>query len=509
MSSNRQIAKNSLFLYFRMFLNMGIGLITAGLVLRTLGITDYGIYNIVGGFVSMFGFLNSSMSSATQRFLSFDIGKGNSKQLHKTFSATVTIHWIIAIIVVIILETFGLWYINYRLNVPLERMDVVNAVFQFSVLSTFFGIIQVPYNALITAHEKFNVYAYISILEMFFKVLVLVLIVFMEVDKLLLYSFLLFITSFIIRVIYRVYCRNNFKESHYKFYYNKSYFSEILAFSGWNVFGSLAAVGRGQGNNLLLNTFFGTAMNAAYGVTYQVSSITSSFVSSFQLAINPQVIKSYANQDYQRTNYLIKSSSLYSYFLMLIIVIPIVFNIDFILEFWLTNVPPRTSDFIILCIVGVMLDVISNPLMTAARATGKMKWYQITISILIMLSLPLSYFALKLTNNPNWVFIFIAILNCIALGFRMFFLQNMMKFNVKEFVTDVLLKILVCTILSVLLNYCMYLCLPKVDSFTKLIFSTALSLMITFLLIFILGIGVQEKRMIKKIILQKIGKNGS
>ncbi|WP_332021801.1 MATE family efflux transporter, partial [Kaistella sp.] len=281
MSSTKNIAKNSLFLYLRMFINMGVGLFTAGIVLNTLGISDYGIYNIVGGFVSMFGFLSTSMSTATQRFMSFDIGKKDFIQLRKTFSTTVSIHFVIGVIIVLILETFGLWYINNKLNVSDERIYAANIVFQFSVLTSFFSILQVPYNALITAHEKFKIYAYIGFLDTAFKLIILYFLKSVSYDKLILYSFLLFLSSFIIRMIYRIYCRRNFPESHYFLYFDRAYFKTLLSFTGWNLIGNIADVARGQGNNLLLNIFFGTVMNAAYGITLQVQNLVKIFITNF------------------------------------------------------------------------------------------------------------------------------------------------------------------------------------------------------------------------------------
>ncbi|HAP95849.1 MAG TPA: hypothetical protein DCP54_08890, partial [Chryseobacterium sp.] len=296
---------------------MGVGLFTAGIVLNTLGVTDFGIYNIVGGFVSMFGFLNNSMASATRRFLSFDIGKNDKEQLRKTFSTTVTIHIAIALLIVLALETFGLWYINHKLNVPADRLDAVNIVFQFSVLSAFFGIIQVPYNALITAHERFNIYAYISFVEIAFKLLILFFLVHIQHDKLVLYATMLFLSSFIIRMIYRIYCRRNFPESRYQFYYDKNYFKTLIAFTGWNLFGEVAGVARGQGNNLLLNIFFGTVMNAAYGITMTIQGVVTNFVSNFQVAVNPQIVKSYSSGNKERSFKLMFQSSKFSFGLML------------------------------------------------------------------------------------------------------------------------------------------------------------------------------------------------
>lgn len=496
MSSTKNIAKNSLFLYLRMFLNMGVGLFTAGIVLNTLGITDYGIYNIVGGFVSMFGFLNSSMSSATQRFLTFDLGKNDIKKLKKTFSTTVTIHIVLAFLIALVLESFGLWYINNKLNIPADRLGAVNVIFQFSVLSAFLGIIQVPYNALITAHERFNVYAYISFLEIAFKIIILFLLVHIKHDKLILYSILLFVSSFLIRIIYRVYCRKNFPESHYSFYFERNLFAEILTFSGWNTFGSVAAVARGQGNNLLLNLFFGPTLNAAYGVSSQFQGIISNFVSNFQVAVNPQITKSYAKGDFEKSIFLMKESSKFSYLLMLMMSTPMIYNVDYILEIWIKKVPPHTATFICIAIVGILLDAISNPLMTGARASGKMKWYQITISITVFLSLPLSYFALKIYNNPNLIFIIISFLNFIALLFRLYFLKKMINLNIRDFFKEVFLQIFTCTAVIIILHSIIFYYYGSANTISSLLIFASVNVLISALVIFVIGINNREKKFI-------------
>lgn len=441
MSSTKNIAKNSLFLYLRMFLNMGVGLFTAGIVLNTLGITDYGIYNIVGGFVSMFGFLNSSMSSATQRFLSFDLGNNDRDQLRKTFSSAVTIHFVIALIIVLALETFGLWYINNKLNVPTDRMTAVNIVFQFSVFSTFFGIIQVPYNALITAHERFNVYAYISFVEIALRLIILYFLVHVEHDKLVLYAALLFVSSFIIRMIYRIYCRKHFQESQYKFYFDKSYFKVLISFTGWNLFGNIAGVAKGQGNNLLLNIFFGTVLNAAYGITMTIQGVVTNFVSNFQVAVNPQIIKSYSSGNKERSFKLMFQSSKFSFGMMLMMIAPILGSLKFILDQWLKNYPPQSLLFIHLALFTILIDTLSNPLMMGLQATGKVKMYQAVVGILVFLNLPISYILIRVTHQPEMVFITSLILAFVALWFRLYFLKINMKFPVSLFVKEVLFRI--------------------------------------------------------------------
>ncbi|MGL4583180.1 MAG: oligosaccharide flippase family protein, partial [Flavobacterium sp.] len=344
MSNTKTIAKNTLFLYFRMFLIMGVTLYTSRVVLQQLGISDYGIYSLVGGIVAMLGFFNAAMSSATQRYLSFDIGKGDEQKLRKTFSATLTIHILIAVLALILAETIGLWYINYKMVFPDDRLYAVNVVYQFSILTFLLAIVQVPYNALIIARERMKVYAYVSILEAGLK-LAIVFILILGEDKLILYSILIFVVAFVIRMIYQLYCQRQFKESKYRFEYDKEYFGELLAYSGWNLFGNFAAVARGQGVNMVLNLFFGTVVNAAYGITMQIQGAVQMFVTNFQMAVNPQIIKSFASGDKERMFNLVFQSSKFSYFLILLIVGPLVFNIDFILELWLGEVPQATNVF--------------------------------------------------------------------------------------------------------------------------------------------------------------------
>lgn len=447
MSSTKNIAKNSLFLYLRMFLNMGVGLFTAGIVLNTLGISDYGIYNIVGGFVAMFGFLNNSMASATRRFLSFDIGKNDKQQLRKTFSTTVTIHFAIALLIVLALETFGLWYINHKLNVPADRLDAVNIVFQFSVLSAFFGIIQVPYNALITAHERFNVYTYISFLELAFKLVILYLLIHIQHDKLILYAVMLFISSFIIRMVYRIYCRRNFPESRYQFYYDKNYFKTLIAFTGWNLFGEVAGVARGQGNNLLLNIFFGTVMNAAYGITMTIQGVVTNFVSNFQVAVNPQIVKSYSSGNKERSFKLMFQSSKFSFGLMLMMIAPILVSLKFILDQWLKNYPQQSLSFIHFALFTILIDTLSNPLMMGLQATGRIKLYQAIVGIVVFLNLPISYLLIRITHQPVMIFITGLVMAFIALLFRLYFLNRNMNFPVKLYLKEVVLKIIALGIL--------------------------------------------------------------
>lgn len=505
MSSTKNIAKNSLFLYARMFLNMGVALFTAGIVLNTLGITDYGIYNIVGGFVSMFSFLNSSMSSATQRFLSFDLGKNNLIQLKKTFSTTVTIHFGIALIIVFALETFGLWYINHKLNVPTDRMTAVNIVFQFSVWSSFFSIIQVPYNSLITAHEKFNVYAYISFVEIAFKLLILFFLTHLEQDKLVLYSILLFISSFVIRMIYRVYCRKNFEESRYKFFFDKAYFKTLLSFTGWNLFTNVAFVSKNQGVNLLLNAFFGTVINAAYGITMQVQGIILNFVSNFQSAVNPQIVKTYAAKNIERSTKLMQQSAKLSFGLMLIIAFPIAVSLENILDLWLKNYPIETLVFVKLAFLNVMIDTISNPLAFIIQATGKIRNYQIILGILLFMNLPLSYFALKIFETPQTVFIISIFITITALLLRIYFLKKLINLNISYFFNEVLRRITLLAIITILIYFLILkLNIQEENRYLKIILMSGFAFLTSLIFSYLILLTKAEKVVIISITRSKL-----
>src|SRR5690554_4827200 len=343
MSNSKSIAKNTMFLYVRMILTMGISLYTSRVVLNVLGIEDYGIYSIVGGIVALFSFFNSAMSSATQRFLSYDIGNGDKKKLSQTFNSTVNIHIIIALIIIICAETIGLWFINHKLNIPEDRIEALNWIYQFSLFTFIVTVLQVPFNALLIAREHMKVYAYFSIVEVLLKLIIVYLLFILPFEKLKTYAVLVFCVALIVAILYRVYCRFNFIESKYYFYYNKSTYSDLLSFSGWSLFGNIAALARGQGSNIILNIFFGTTVNAAYGITSQVRGAVSVFVSNFQLAVNPRIVKSYAQDKLDECHKLIFQSSKISFFLLFIIVIPIIYNVTFILEIWLKNVPKYTD----------------------------------------------------------------------------------------------------------------------------------------------------------------------
>ena len=483
---------------------MGVGLYTSRVVLNTLGIEDFGVYNIVGGIVVLFGFFNSAMSAATQRFLSFDIGKNDTVQLSKTFNATLNIHFLIAIIVLLLAETIGLWFVNYKLNLPEDRMNAVNWVYQFSVLTFLFGIIQVPYNALIIARERMNVYAYISIFEVVFKLLIVYLLVVLDYDKLKLYAVLLFVIAFLVRLAEKLYCKRHFEESIYRFYFDKNLYRELISYSGWNLFGSVASIAKGQGINIILNIFFGTVLNATYGITLQVQGTVNMFVTNFQMAVNPQIIKKYASGEVQQCKKLIFQSSKFSYFLMFIIITPILFNIDFLMKLWLKTPPDYTSLFVNLCLINLLIDCLSGPLMTGIQATGNVKWYQIVVGSLLFLNLPISYFLLKFYREPVVVYYISIIISIASLFFRLYFIKKSLSLSIKEFIIKVIVKIIYVsvTVFLVFLFIDQYLII--LNEWTLFFTKSILILALSFFSILLLGVSKDERKFMKEIIFNKL-----
>lgn len=425
---------------------MGVGLYTSRLVLEALGVVDYGIYGLVGGIVTLFSFLNSAMSTATQRYLSFDIGKKDWNRLGKTFSASLNIHFFIAFLIFILAETIGLWFVNYHLNLPKDRMPAVNWVYQFSIFTFIWEVIQVPYNALLIAREHMKVYAYISIVEAFLKLLIVYILIKVNTDKLILYAILTFSVSVIIRTIYKSYCKKHFAEAIYNFYYDKTYYRELIQFSGWNLFGNIAVIARGQGSNILLNFFFGPVANAAYGLTSIVQGVLGNFINNFQVAVNPRITKEYAKENLFALENLIRESSKFSFFGMFILVIPILYNAEYILQLWLGTVPAFTVEFVRIALIYTLIETLSNPLMTGAQATGKIKWYQIVIGTTIFLTLPISWVVLKITQIPYHLFWVLVINSAITLFLRILFLRRMIGLNVKRYFNQVILRVLIVTL---------------------------------------------------------------
>lgn len=503
-SNNKRIAKNTLLLYFRMIFMMLVALYTSRIVLNTLGVEDYGIYNVVGGIVAMFGFLNSSMSTTTMRYITYELGKGNFERLKVVFNTCQLILGIISVLVVVGTETVGVWFLYNKMQIPVDRMDAAFWVFQCSILATVVLIMSVPYNAIIVAHERMSAFAYISILEVVLKLAIVYLLLFFSVDKLILYAILILFVQFAIRVIYKVYCNKHFPETHAIWVINKALIKEMAGFTGWNLFGNIAAVLSSQGLNILLNIFFGPVVNAARAVSVQVQSAIIQFSSNFQMALNPQITKTYAADDYKMMHKLIGRSSKFTFFLLLFLSLPIMIQTDFVLTIWLKTVPDYTVTFLRIMLCTTIVDSVANPLMVAASATGRVRLYQSVVGGILLAILPVSYIILETGGDPNSVFIVHLIFSVIAFAVRLFIIRPMIKLDLSEYMIILgRIFMVVCLSLPLPLLYHYY----RDNGFVDFIITCLLCMSTVSLSVYYIGLDRQEKGFAYsriQIILQKI-----
>lgn len=455
-ANNKRIAKNTLLLYFRTLFIMLVTLYTSRVVLNTLGVTDYGIYNVVGGVVAMFGFINGSMSSATQRYITFALGKGDQSNLQKVFSTALQIHVLIAVLIVVLGETVGLWFMYTQMQIPTDRMDAAFWVLQCSIASTVIMIISVPYNADIVAHEKMSAFAYISILEAVLKLAVVYMLVVFSSDKLILYAFLILAVQLLIRLCYSRYCNRHFEESKYRHVWDKSLFKEMTGFAGWSMFGNLSSVLFSQGLNMLLNVFFGPVVNAARAVAVQVQSAIQQFVTNFQMALNPQITKTYAKGEMGEMHKLMFRSARFSFYLLFLLSLPVLFETDFILTVWLKTVPDHTIVFLRIMICTSLLYTLSNPLMIANQSTGKVKRYQAVCGTILLLILPVSYICLLLGCPAYSVFIVHFVMESITQAVRMVLLRPLIGIRIRDYFRHIYLRVFVVVILSFILPFLVY-----------------------------------------------------
>ena len=494
-SSNKRIAKNTFILYLRMIFILCVGLYTSRIVLNTLGVEDYGIYNVVGGFVAFFSFLNGAMSNATQRFITFELARGDEKRQITTFSTAAIIHFVIALLIVIIAETIGLWLVCHKLVIPKERFVAAIWVYQFSILTTFVSIVSIPYNAAIIAHEKMSVFAYISILDALLKLVIVYLLTIVTFDRLIFYASLLLGISLLDRLIYGIYCKYHFKEARVKLIFNKKIFKEMTNIAGWSLFGNIAGVFYTQGLNVLLNMFFGPAVNAARAIAVTIQGVVTGFVNNFQMALNPQITKSYAIGDLNRMHSLIFASSKYSFFLLLLIVLPIMLETQTILTVWLKIVPAHTVWFarIILCIL--LIDALSNPLMISSQAVGRLKVYQSVVGGLLLLILPIAYITLKLGGNPEMVFIVHLIISVAALICRVVIVGRMVSFSFVQYAHRVLLPTISVFTFASSMSIGIFYIVPNLG-LLKTIIVIILTIVVTAITILFAGLNTTERNLI-------------
>lgn len=500
--NNKRIAKNTLLLYFRMLFMMVVSLYTSRVILNALGVEDFGIYNVVGGFVTMFSFLNTAMSAATQRFITFSLGKGNKENLKKVFSNCVIAHLIICIIVLVLAETIGLWFLYHKMIIPESRMSIAFWVYQCSVISTLILIMSVPYNADIIAHEKMSAFAYISIAEVSLKLLIVFLLSWDGIDKLLLYAILLMSVQILVRFIYSFYCQKHFIEAKFNKKFDKSILKEMLSFAGWNFFGGMAQMLYTQGLNILLNVFFGPVVNAARGIAVQVQYAVTQFAQSFQMAVNPQITKTYAKGQLKDMHKLIFYSSKLTFLLLFILSFPIFVETKFILELWLHVVPNWTVPFLRIMLCIVVVDSVANPFMTAVAATGKVKLYQSIIGGIQLLIVPIAYIVLRMGGNPSMVFITHLSISIINFMIRLFIVRALIKIKIADYFKKCILKMLYVLLPSVLIIYLETTILAD-DVAGIAMFNIVFSFVIAALFAYYFGLSYNERLMVVEKIVHK------
>ncbi|HAX57849.1 MAG TPA: hypothetical protein DCY08_10550 [Bacteroides stercoris] len=501
-TNNKRIAQNTILLYFRMLFMMVVSLYTSRVILSILGVEDFGIYNVVGGIVGLFSFLNGSMSTATQRYLTFEIGMDNIQNLRKVFSLCITIHFIIALIIFILAETIGLWLLTTQMNIPPERVDAAMWVYQLSIFTCIILIMSVPYNADIIAHEKMGTFAYISIFEVTTKLLIVYLLNYINYDKLKVYAILMFCIQCIIRVIYGIYCKRHFIETQYKFIWDSKLIKEMFGFAGWNMFGIIASIGITQGINILLNMFFSPIVNAARGIAVQVQNAITGFSANFQLALSPQITKSYAQHEIKQMHKLIFASSKYSFLLLYFLSLPLLIETCQVLQWWLKEVPDHTINFVRIMLCISMVNVMADSFMVASQATGKIRTYQILVGGALLFIVPTAYIALKLGYPPESVFFTHLLYAILAQIIRVYLVRKLVHFSIFNYIKNVVIRIIAVALLSLILPLFCYFSMNI--SFIRFLIVGITAVLSVIISTYFIGLEKTERNFIKTQIQNKL-----
>lgn len=493
--NNKRIIKNSLLLYFRMFLTMAVSLYTSRVVLNILGVEDYGIYNVVGGVVTMLSFLNNSLSGASSRFLTVELGKKEDGNLKQMFSTILCIHFILAIIIVLLGETVGLWFVLNKLVIPEGRMTAALWVYHCSILTAVVSVVSVPYSSLFIAHERMNAFAYISIVEVSLKLLIVWCLSLFPFDKLIIYAIFYLIVQFFIRILYHSYCTKKFQESRTLPVFNPKQIKEIFIYATWTMNGYLAILGCTQGINILLNLFFGPVVNAARGIAVQVQHATTVFVHNFQLATRPQIIKSYVANDLKYMHTMIIASSKYGFYLMLLISFPILLCIHSILNLWLGIVPDYTYNFVYIMLLIGIIQPFSYSLVTGIHATGKIRKFQIFEGTSLLTVVPISYILLKTCNiSPEMVMIISLFVEIVTQGIRIWIVLPQIQMKYVEYFEKLMIPSLM--MLFVVLLPLILVKIPENISVLSLFGCLLIAMLYIIICIFILGLNKVERNTI-------------
>jgi len=499
LENNKRIAKNTAMLYVRMLFIIAVSLYTSRIILQALGVEDYGIYNAVGGVVAMFSIISGSLSAAISRYLTYEIGIGNKQKLNIIFCTSVNIQIVMSLIVMVIAEVVGVWFLNTKMNIPANRLYSANWVLQCSIITFMVNLISVPYNSLIIAHEKMSAFAYISILEVILKLVICYLLCLFPGDKLILWSVLLMSVSLIMRIVYGYYSKHHFKEAHYRFILDKVLLKDMSRFIGWAFFGNGVVVLKDQGSS---NIYCGPVVNAAQGIAMQVNAAVYGFVNNFLMAVNPQITKSYSSGEISSMHSLILRSEKFAFFILLLIFFPLIANIDYVVGLWLTEVPKYTSTFIVLILLYSLLDCFSNPLLTGVLAEGNIKLYEICLTIIYLVNILASFLFLRSGFAPEWVFILNIIFKAFVICALLWQSHLKYDFQIRKFFSQVLLRSFAVFILCLLFSY--FINIQFSTPFLNFILSAIVIFIFTGLTIYFIGLNKAESTFVIEIVKRKI-----
>ena len=504
-SNNKRIIKNTLYLYIRMAVIMALSFITTRIVLNKLGASDYGVYTLVGGFVSLFTVLNSILNSSTTRFLALYLGKGDVQSLKKVFSTAFILHLFIAIIVIICLETFGLWFLNSHLNIDPNRISAANWVFHFAVISTFLSITQTPYTATVTAHEHFNIYAIMSIFDVVAKILILYLLINIPGDKLIIYAALLLFVSICNITLYRIYCIKHFSETKISFLIDKKIFKEMLKFSGWGTFGHIITVINSQGTNILFNLFFNTIMNAARGLAQTVSYTIAQFVGGFLNAAQPQLVKYYGQGDIEHFNKLIFNVTQYTLFLLALIIVPVILEIDYVIYLWLgDNVPHYTTAFVKITVICSIIYRSNTMIDYGINAAGYVKLLNALSIPNYLLTIPLIWLTLHLNLGPITAYWISSIPPLLAFLTNLWIINHTIGFPSKKFFIHVFLKNISLIFISLIIPWIVQQVLPP--CMIRFLTVCTISILSTSIILWLFALNKEVKNILKDKLKQSLSK---
>ena len=501
-NNNKRIAKNTLLLYFRMLFMMVVSLYTSRVILNALGVEDFGIYNVVGGVVAMFSVISGSLSAAISRFITYELGKGDQSKLNKIFSASVTIQLLLSLIIVVLVESVGVWFLNSKMTIPAERMVAANWVLQLSIVTFVINLISVPYNAAIIAHEKMSAFAYISILEALGKLAIAFLIMVSPIDRLIFYAILMSVVAVIVRFTYGHYCKKHFMECVYHFHWDMELLKEMFGFAGWSFVGCSAQVLLTQGINVITNLFFGVTSNAARGVATQVDGAVRQLVNNFILALNPQITKTYAAGEHDYTLRLVYQGAKYSFFLTLFVAIPFLLEVDYVLKIWLGVYPQEASLFVRWTIAIILADVLSLPIITANAASGKIKKYQLVVGGYNMTIFPVVYVCFKFGLPAYTAYVVHFMVFFTNLFVRIRLMKGILNITYMDYIQYVFIRIIPVFVIALLVPLILYYNVD--EGLFRLVLICLVTIVELPILVFVIGLNQSERVVILSFVRNKI-----